>query len=51
MLLLQWLLVILTAIQGAIVNYLYQFAIHEYQADQTLTRQSDPETGLMLWPA
>ncbi|MHB8068456.1 MAG: PPC domain-containing DNA-binding protein [Desulfobaccales bacterium] len=27
-----------------------EFAIHEYQADQTLARQDDPETGLMLWP-
>jgi len=27
-----------------------EFAIHEYQADQTLARQNDPETGLMLWP-
>jgi len=27
-----------------------EFAVHEYQADQTLARQNDPETGLMLWP-
>jgi len=27
-----------------------EFAIHEYQAEQTLSRQNDPETGLMLWP-
>ncbi len=27
-----------------------EFAIHEYQADQVLARQNDPETGLMLWP-
>jgi predicted DNA-binding protein with PD1-like motif len=27
-----------------------EFVIHEYLADQTLTRQNDPATGLMLWP-
>ena len=27
-----------------------EFAVHEYQADRTLARQDDPETGLMLWP-
>jgi predicted DNA-binding protein with PD1-like motif len=27
-----------------------EFAVQEYQADQTLARQNDPETGLMLWP-
>jgi predicted DNA-binding protein with PD1-like motif len=27
-----------------------EFAIHEYTADQVLTRRNDPETGLMLWP-
>ncbi len=27
-----------------------EFAIHEYQADQTLSRQPDAETGLLLWP-
>jgi predicted DNA-binding protein with PD1-like motif len=26
-----------------------EFAVHEYQADQALVRQPDPETGLMLW--
>ena len=27
-----------------------EFAIYEHLADQTLTRQLDPETGLTLWP-
>ena len=27
-----------------------EFAVHEYQAEQMLARQDDPETGLMLWP-
>jgi uncharacterized protein len=27
-----------------------EFAIFEYSADQVLSRQNDPETGLMLWP-
>ena len=27
-----------------------EFAVHEYLADQTLARQNDPETWLMLWP-
>ncbi len=27
-----------------------EFVIYEYLADQTLARQNDPETGLMLWP-
>ncbi len=27
-----------------------EFAVHEYQAEQILARQDDPETGLMLWP-
>ena len=27
-----------------------EFVIHEYLADQTLSRQNDPATGLMLWP-
>jgi hypothetical protein len=27
-----------------------EFAIDEYLADQELARQSDAETGLMLWP-
>ena len=28
-----------------------EFIITEYLADQTLVRQNDPDTGLMLWPA
>ena len=27
-----------------------EYVIHEYLADQTLARQNDPATGLMLWP-
>jgi predicted DNA-binding protein with PD1-like motif len=27
-----------------------EFAIYEHLADQALTRQYDPETGLTLWP-
>ena len=27
-----------------------EFIITEYLADQTLVRQNDPDTGLMLWP-
>lgn len=27
-----------------------EFIIYEYLADQTLARQNDPATGLMLWP-
>jgi uncharacterized protein len=27
-----------------------EFVIYEYLADQSLARQNDPETGLMLWP-
>ena len=27
-----------------------EFVIHEYLADETLARQNDPATGLMLWP-
>ena len=27
-----------------------EFVLYEYLADQTLSRQNDPATGLMLWP-
>ena len=27
-----------------------EYIITEYLADQTLSRQNDPDTGLMLWP-